>query len=172
MKNIFKYLAIAAMSVALTGLVACDPEPEPEPEPDTYSVSSSYNVIYEGATLTPGQVIVHEVSMSEGVNDDAEVDLRVENKTNGTLSTVHCVELTEGPESMKQVPVCYGACRVVDCPYTSNPYSLEPGVDPTPLQIHLYPSFHGDTHTGTYKVTIAEAGTLANPMVFFVKFTW
>ncbi len=28
MKNIFKYLAVAAIGIALTGLVACEPETE------------------------------------------------------------------------------------------------------------------------------------------------
>ncbi len=33
MKNIFKYLAVAAIGIALTGLVACEPETEPSAAP-------------------------------------------------------------------------------------------------------------------------------------------
>jgi hypothetical protein len=171
MKKISRLMMAATLMLGMVSMVSCGKDDEKSKE-DTYTESASYEVMYGGNKLAAGQVVEHNVSLVERENDDAEVDFIVVNKTDGSLSTVHRVELSEGPSSMNKVPVCYGQCNEVDCPYTSDPYVIEHGPDPLPLQIHLYPSQHSSANTGTYKVTIAESDGMKNPQVFFVKFNW
>ena len=175
MKNIFKYMAVMAISIVGLSLTACEPEPEPEPtpEPVTYEESTAYAIYYEGQALTAGQTITITPTEAQIGLDDVEADLNMYNKTDNTLNTCFKVELVEGPESMgKDVPVCYGVCQMQQLPYTHAPISLAPGLDSRPVQLHVYMSMHEGINTGTYRITVGEGTELANPQVCNVKFVW
>lgn len=58
MKNIFKHVAMVAMSIVALSLTACDPTPEtPDPEPDPTIASSLYAFQYNNQTMAAGDTI-------------------------------------------------------------------------------------------------------------------
>lgn len=174
MKNIFKYMAIVAISIIGLSLTACEPEPDPTPAPDVnYQESTAYAIYYDGQALTAGQTITVSPTAEQIANDDLEADLYMFNKTENTLNTCFKVELVEGPESMsKDVPVCYGVCQARNLPYTHEPITMGPGMNNSPIQLHVYMTMHEGTTTGSYRITVGEGTELANPQVCIVKFTW
>ena len=169
MKNIFKYLAVMAMSVALTGLVACDPEPDPEPTPDTYTESTTYAIIYEDNAVAAGTTLVYNPSDDEIRNGLAVIHLLLENKTSETVSTVMIVEKTEGPAAMDDLMICFNEdCNNPTAPWTSSPFTLEPGVNyQMPISFDYNPS--KVTSKTTYRVSICKSGSLEDPQVIFIN---
>jgi hypothetical protein len=45
-------------------------------------------------------------------------------------------------------------------------------MDPKPIQVHVYMGLHEGAHTGTYRITVGEGTSLANPQVCNIKFNW
>lgn len=171
MKKITKFF-MAALMVATVGFIACSKDDDKKTDnSETYTESASYAIYYQGAALTAGQTINCTPTAAQIELQDAEVDIYMFNKTESTLNTCFKVELTEGPDTMKQMPVCYGVCETHQSPYTHEAIALAPGMDSKPIQVHVYMDMH-NTNTGTYKITVGEGENLANPQVCFVKFTW
>ena len=177
MKNIFKYLAVAAMSVALTGLVACDPEPKPEPEPapDTtpsnYEESGSYAIQYHGDVLTAGQTINYYPTEEEFTNDLANFKFYINNKTDGNLSTCLKIEKMAGDDVMDNIMICFGeTCKSGVCPWISDPFNLVPGVNENlPIKFSYSPSLV--TSTTKYRFTIGKGTDLEDPQVMILNAT-
>lgn len=160
---------------ATVSLIGCskDEENENNNNQTTYEESNSFEIIYMNRELEAGETLNCNLTAEELEFDDAEVSLYVKNISSATAHRVYKVEFVEGPDSMKKVPVCYGQCTERDLPYTSDAVNLAAGqTDATPIQIHLYPSNHGDAHTGTYKITVGEGQSLSDPQVCFLKFSW
>lgn len=162
-----KLFLAAFVMMATLSLTGCGKDDE-----DTnYEASKSYAIRYQGRVLEPGEKVVYNVTFTDRTNDEAVVDFFFENITQQSLQTRFKVEFVEGPESMKELPVCYGdQCRDVKCPYTSEIFTLEPGVDPIALQIHCTLSNHAEGSKGTYKITVGNTGSMNDPQVFFLQF--
>jgi len=163
-----KLLMAAFVMMATVSFVSCNKDKDEESE--NYQASTSYAVHYQNSVLEPGQTVVHRVTDIERGAGEALEAFFLENKSDVALQTRYKVELVEGPATMKDVPVCYGECRVVTCPYQSEIFSLAPGVDNNEFSIHCYPDFHEAGVLGTYKITVGKTGSMDDPQVFFVKF--
>ncbi len=169
MKNIFKYLATMAMCVALTGLVACDPEPDPEPTPDTYTESATYGIIYDDAHVAAGEILTIHPTLGEIDNDFVSIELLPENKTDNSLETKMKVELLEGPDVMKDIMICYGeTCKNPTCPWTSDAFTLEPGVNYNMLVKFDYAPSKVTSKT-TYRLTLGKGASLDDPQVILIN---
>lgn len=173
MKKTFKMMMAAVMTMAMVGFVACskdDDKKTDEPQQQTYEASGSYAIHYMGRTLEPGQTVYHNVTEAEKEADEAVDDFHIENLRDLTLGTRFKVEFVSGPTSMNEVPVCYGQCKSVICPYTSNEFDLASGLDPIALQVHCYPRDHEAGSKGTYRITVGIGESLEDPQVFFLQF--
>lgn len=162
-----KLFFAAFVMVATVSFVSCSKDDD---EKNDYPASTSYAIHYQDGVLTPGQTVVHTVTAEERANGEALEAFFFENKTANALQTRYKVELVEGPESMSDVPVCYGECRVVKCPFNSDVFSLAPGVDSKEFSIHCYPDMHQAGSKGTYKITVGKTGSMEDPQVFFLQF--
>ena len=168
MKNIFKYLATMAMCVALTGLVACDPD-DPEPTPDTYTESATYGIIYNESHVAAGEILTIHPTLSELSNDFATIELLPENKTANNLETRMKVELLEGPDVMKDIMICYGeTCKNPTCPWTSDPFTLVPGVN-NDMLIKFDYSPSKVTEKTTYRLTLGKGTSLDDPQTILIN---
>ena len=167
MKKTVKLLLAAFVMMATVSLTSCGKDDEKE---TTNPATTTYAIHFEGQVLTPGQTVKHTVTAAEKEADEAMVDFFIENITQEALQTRFKVEFVEGPDSMRELPVCYGECKPVTCPYQSEIFSLAPGVDTRALQIHCYPSFHEAGSKGTYKITVGKTGSMDDPQVFFLQF--
>lgn len=165
MKNIFfKYLAAVAISIATLGLTSCDKEPEPEPNTE----STSFAILYNGNAVAAGSTLDFHPSADEIANDWAQVDLRLENKTSENIQAVLKVEMVEGPDAMNRIAICYGeTCKNPLCPWTSDSFTLTPGVNQN-LPIHYDYSPSMVTEKTTYRFTVAKASNLDDPQVIFI----
>ena len=169
MKKITHFMMAAAVMLASFSFVACGKDDEKE---NKYEESNSYAIYHEGHALAAGETITITPSEEQRQLMDVEADIYMYNKTENTLNTCFKVELAEGPESMKnEAPVCYGVCQTQQLPYIHEPISLAPGLDSKPIQVHVYMDMH-ETHTGTYRITVGEGTSLANPQVCYIKFNW
>ena len=170
MKNIFKYLAVVAMSVALMGMVACKEKPEnPEPTPDPSTESSSYAFQYDGAILAAGDTVDYYPSMQQTNLDFANVDFFPVNKTNANLGSVIKVERAEGPVSFDDLEICYdGNCRTGTCPYTTGVLDLVPGVN-TDMKITIDYTPSAVTARTIYRITLGKGTSLEDPQVFVLN---
>ena len=173
MKTIFKYLAIAVMSVALTGFVACEPEPGPTPdttpteEPVTNSSTFAFN--FQNRTLEAGQTVYFYPTAEEVTSDWATVNLLFENKTDANVNAYLKIEKFEGPDAMNSITICFGAtCKSGVCPWSYGPISLTPGVNNQLLVAFDYvPSLV--TAKTVYKFTIGNGETLDDPQVMYLN---
>lgn len=171
MKNIFKYLAVMAMSVAMMGLTACsDPDPDPEPQPDPNTESTSFAFNYQGRTLEAGQTVYYYPTMSEVSNDWATVHLMMENRTDGNLDTYIKVELASGPETFNDLSICFGeTCKTGTCPWNYGPIVLTPGVNTNmEVLVDYMPSKAADA-PGVYRITIGKGESMADPQTMFLS---
>lgn len=166
MKNIFKYLSTMALCVAMTGLVACEPEPDPTP---TYSESNTYAIIYNGNPIAAGEILSYHPTITETANDLAVIHLLLENKTGATQTTKMKVEKIEGPASMDDLMICFGEeCNNPTAPWTSPVFSLEPGVnEQLPITFDYTPS--KVTEKTTYRMTIGKGASLEDPQVILIN---
>ena len=166
-----KLFLAAFVMMATVAFTACS-EKDNDPK-ESYEASTTFDILHNGQAVAAGATVEHTLTAEEIRNDDAEVSLYVKNKSNATVQRVFKVELSDGPSSMANAPICYGQCTEHQLPYTSEAVAIAAGTtDSKPIQIHLYPSQHGDAHSGTYKVTVGKGANLEDPQVCFVKFTW
>ena len=171
MKNIFKTLAIAAMSIAMVSLVACDPKPDPDPTPasDPTVASSLYAFQYDNQTVAPGDTIQFHPNRNQINNDMAQVDFYMVNKTEQELLTVMKVELVSGPAELNLLEICYSDnCRTYPCPWTSDTFTLVPGVNTDmKMTIDYAPSvINGES---IYRITIGKGAAMEEPQVMFLS---
>ena len=162
MKNMFKYLAVMAISVSLVGLVACEPEPT-TPE-DAYSFQ------YMGSTLEPNQTVTYSPSMTDIAQDWATTtDFFVVNNTDADLQSVLKVEKVSGSAEADVVMFCFGEeCMTATCPWTSDPLTIVPGVNENlPLHVQYAPSsINVET---VYRITIGKGTAMESPRSVLLK---
>lgn len=178
MKNIFKYLAVMAMGVALTGQVSCGDDPEPEPDNnnngspvvvDPTVQSGSYKFHYLDRDLQPGQTVYYYPTQEEADNEWADVDFYIENLTGSNLETVMKVERIGGPEAFDALTICFDEiCKNGTCPWTSDAFTVEPGVNDN-LTIKVEYNPRSATEPGVYQITIGKGASLADPQVMFLS---
>ena len=174
MKNIIKYLAVAAISVALTGMVGCDkPETEePENNQQAENVESAlYAFQYNGEIVAAGATVYYTATSQQVSNDQAMVDFYMVNKTDGNLETVMKVERVSGPEELDNLEICYdGLCRNFTCPWTSAPMTLVPGVnEDLKMTIDYAPSVIDSK--SVYRITIGKGSAMEQPQVMYLDIT-
>ena len=164
MKTMIKLLTAAAMLIAVTGFVACNDEKENT----TYTDSKSYAIIYEGENVAAGQTVTFHPTARQIEQDFASIDLLMENKTESNLQTCLKIEKTEGPAEMDNMMVCYGeTCKSPTAPWTSDPFTLVPGINEDMLiRFDYTPS--SVTSKTTYRFTVAKSGSMADPQVIYL----
>ena len=169
MKNIFKTMSMIAISTAMFALSACGGD---EPTPDnneTYNESGSYAILYNGSAVAAGETLTFHPSASEIDFDWATIHLLPENKTGNALSTVMKVELAEGPDAMKDLSICYGeTCKTGVAPWTSDPFTLEPGVNQNMEILFDYTPSKVTAKT-TFKLTMGKGTAMEDPQVIFIN---
>ena len=160
MKNIFKSLAMIALGTAMLTFASCS---KTEDDAETYAI------IYAGETLADGATITLQPSQNEIDMDFASIELLIDNKTTEKQETVMKVDMTEGPEAMKDLMVCYGeTCKNPTCPWTSDPFVLVPGVnEEMAIKFDYIPS--KVSSTTVYCMTVAKAGSMKSPRVLNIK---
>ena len=170
MKNIFKYLATAAMCISLTGLVGCEPEQvEPSNTPDPTVESALFAFQYDGQVMKAGDTIQYHPSMNQTAIDQASVDFFLINKTEEELSSVMKVELMAGATALNSLQICYADnCRVYTCPWTSDPITLVPGVN-TDMKITIDYRPTDITTQSIYRVTIGKGTAMEEPQVMYLN---
>ena len=163
MKNIFKYVAVAAICTAMIGLVSC------KKEDNTTSASKSYAFVYQGQTIEPNQTIDFHPTGDEVRNDFATVEFLIENKTSEELSSVMKVEKVEGPDALNDLMICYGAtCKNGSCPWVSDPFTLVPGINQNMMiKLDYFPS--NVTSKTVYRVTIGKGTSMSDPQVMLIN---
>ncbi len=170
MKNIFKHVAMVAMSIVALSLTACDPTPEtPDPEPDPTIASSLYAFQYNNQTMAAGDTIHFHPDRNQISNDMAQVNFYMVNKTEQELPTVMKVDLVSGPNELKTLEICYsGSCRTYSCPWTSENFTLVPGVNTDLLMtIDYAPSvINGES---IYRITIGKGTAMEESQVMFLS---
>lgn len=175
MKNIFKYLAVAALGIALTGFVACEPDPEPEPtptptpepepEPEQYTESSTLTIKYEGNAVAAGDTAVYN-------NNNSVIPMmvfEVVNKTHTGFDAYFKVEMLEGPESMGSMGFCTDVCNNFICPFVAprpnRPFTIPAnGSNTFDLQF-----MGGEGSRALYKMTAGKGEDLQDPQIIFLR---
>lgn len=172
MKSIFKYLAIAAMGIALTGLVACEPDPEPEPEPTpdpgNYTESSTFSLKYKNNAVAAGDTIVYVHTTGLPM-----VDFYIVNKTQENHNAFVKVEKLEGPSSMNSMGFCTDVCDNFTCPFVA-PKPSRPFTIPAGNSGYFDLQILNNVESGTvalYRLTIGSGQELEDPQVVFLKIT-
>ena len=161
MKNIFKYLAIAAMGIALMGMVAC----KEKPEADLYAFH------YNGESVEDGATVYFIPSFQQTANNWASVEFFMENKTEGNLETVMKVERVSGPAALDNLSICYGeTCKTGICPWTSDPFTLVPGIN-TNMKVVLDYTPSIITEPSVYRITIGKGTAMESPRVMLIDIT-
>ena len=161
MKSIFKYLAIAAMSIVLTGLVACGEKNEKD----------YYAFQYDGQTVAAGATVEYVPTSTEIRNDWASIEFFLENKTDGDLPTVMTVKRVDGPAAFDALSICYGeTCKTGTCPWTSDAFTLVPGVNQN-LKVTIDYGPSSATEPGVYEITIGKGSSLEGAQVMYLKMT-
>ena len=170
MKNIFKTLAMAAMSIVMVGLVACDPEPDPTPvTPPATTQSALYAFQFDGQTVAAGDTILYNPTKTQIDADLAQVHFYMVNKTDEELSTVMKVELVSGPAELNMLEICYDDnCRNYSCPWTSEPFTLVPGVN-TDMRMTIDYAPSVINGTSIYRITIGKGSAMEEPQVMFLN---
>lgn len=166
MKNIFKYMAVAAMSIALVGLTACTDKPEENSE---NVESTSYAFHFNGETVSAGATVSYSPTLQQMTLDWGSLDFLMENKTDANLETCMKVERTEGPAAFDNLSICYGeTCKTGTCPWTSDVFTLVPGVNENmKVIIDFIPS--AATEDAVYRITIGKGTSLQDPQVMYVR---
>lgn len=156
------------LGVAMLGLTACKNE---KPEPTNPVESTTYAVIYNGASIAAGQTIEHHPSLQETENDFASFDLFFENKTDAEQPTVIKLEKTEGPDALNTLMVCFGAtCSEHTCPWTSDVVTLTPGINQQEdkmFKIEYTPSMV--TAKAVFRLTVGKGTSMSDPQVIYFQ---
>lgn len=162
MKNIFKYVAVAAISIAMMGLVSCKKD-------DSTTESATYAYVYQDQTVKANETIVFHPSQQEIRDDFATVEFLIENKTSEELSSVMKVEKVEGPEALNDLMICYGStCKNGPCPWVSDPFMLVPGINQNMvIKLDYFPS--QVTSKTVYRITIGKGTSISDPQVMLLN---
>lgn len=162
MKNILKTLALIVMSTAMIGFASCEKNTDDTP---------AYAIHYNGAAMAADATIDIQPNLIETQNDFASIDLLLENKTSDNLSTCIKVEMLEGPDAMKDLMICYGTtCKNPTCPWTSDAFTLTPGVNENMAIKFDYAPSKVTTKT-VYRMTVGKAGSLDNSQTLLISIT-
>ena len=164
MKNIFKYVAALAMCVTLAGLVACGEE--------TGTSRDVFAFQYDGQSVADGATVYFTPTRQEVNSDWAKVSFYLENKTDANVQTVMKVERLSGPAELDNLSICFGeTCKTGTCPWTSDAFSLVPGVNSDmPILIEYTPSVINNA-TSVYRITVGEGSAMDNPRVLLIDIT-
>jgi len=166
MKKITKLLTAAVMLFAVAGFAACG---EDEPEETTYTESNSYAIIYEGEAVPAGQTITYHPTTRQIDMDLVTLDLLMENKTDSDLETCIKIEKLEGPDAMDDLMICYGeTCKSPTAPWTSDPFTLTPGINQNMLVKFDYTPSAVTSNT-VYRFTVAKSGSMGDPQVILLN---
>ena len=169
MKKFTHFMMAAALTLASFGMVACGDDDEKNNDNTTYEESSSFAFYHNGQKLEAGATIEAVPTTEEIRNDFANLQLVVENKTGETKQVCISMSKVEGPSSMNDVEVCFAeACRTFTCPFTSDPFTMEPGQASSNTITYDYTPSHITANT-TYRLTVGEGSDLKNPQVVFIK---
>ena len=164
----FKYLAAMAMSVALIGLSACK-DPDPEPTPDNNS-EPAYAFHYQGRTLEPNQTVYFYPTAEEVTNDWATIHILLENTTDANLQTMLKVERVGGSEAFDNLSICFGeTCKIGTCPWTSDTFTLTPGVNQNMEVMIDYKPSNASTDNGVYRITVGKGASFQNSQVMLLN---
>lgn len=162
MKNsIFKGLALTAMTIVMMGLVSCGDKDEP----------AIYGFQYDGKAVAADATVYFTPTTTQVRDDWAVAEFMMENLTDANLETVMKVEVVSGPTELNALTICFGeTCRIGTCPWTSDPFTLVPGVN-TEVPVHLEYAPSVINGTSVYRITIGKGAALENPQVMYIDIT-
>ncbi|MBR1766187.1 MAG: hypothetical protein IJ745_03990 [Bacteroidales bacterium] len=169
MKRIFRFFALAAVGTALMGMVSCGKDEEKTSEEDiVITESATYAVYFNNNVIAAGDTVVCQPTLSDMRNGLARFDFLFFNKTETPVSSMVKLEMADGPSSMNHVLVCGGAnnqCMEQDCPWTSEAYPIEPGLDTQhPLSVEFTP---GTGEQAVYRLRVMEQGKTDNAQIIY-----
>jgi hypothetical protein len=168
MKKTFRIMLAAAVSVAMLGFTACK-EKEENQTHDEKTESATYAIHYDGSAVAAGSTIIYQPTLTESNADFASVDLLLENKTNANQQTCLKIERTEGPDQMNHIMICYGeTCKDGDCPWSSDAFTLVPGINNDMLVKFEYSPSQVTSKT-TYRLTVGKGATFTDPQVVYIN---
>lgn len=170
MKKITHFMMAAALTLATAGFVACgDKDNENSEGNTTYEESATFAIYYQGQKIAAGDTIQMVPTDAQVRNDFAQADIDVENKTANALQA--CISMTkvEGPSAQNEVEICFsGACRTFTCPFTSDPFTMEPGQASANRITYDYTPSAITEHT-LYRLSVGEGSDMANAQVIFIE---
>lgn len=175
----FKYLAFMAMSVALTGMVACtkDDEGKTEETPTTPANNDErptgdialHSNSANGPYIHDGDTVVYTTT-------DADMNGRrrhyarifIDNQTNSNYGFNRVLEVLQGPSDLTISECLDVACYPGLIPSDRLPYTIGPGENGVEYSIesHLKPEYSGRQFF--YKVTVGKGQGLENPITFYM----
>lgn len=162
MKNVFKYLALVAMGFALTGLVACNDKEKAE---DLYAFQ------YDGKTVDADATVYFTPTTAQVRDNWAVVDFLMENTSDANLETCMKVERVSGPAALDALTICFGeTCKIGTCPWTSEAFTLVPGVN-TDIPVHLEYEPGIIDGPSVYRITIGKGSALESPRAMYLDIT-
>ena len=145
-----------------------DPEEPTKPEQPEVSQSSTYSFQYMNRTLEAGQTVYFHPDAEQLADDFAEVDFYMMNLTDQNQQTVMKVEHISGPASFGRIMLCLGECNQYICPWTSDVFTLTPGVNSN-MKVAIEYSPSQATTDAVYRVTIGKGTAMEDPQVMLLN---
>ena len=167
MRNIFKYLGLATMAMALLSLTACKDDDQKQDNPS--SGSKVYKLHYtttDSPALADGDTVDYSPERWEYEEQPAmtHATFYIENCTDGPIMTTQTYDFVEG--QMGQIlEICAGG----GCPWNGQPYEVAKGIDannPIVVEMGLDQSYTG---TSIAKLTVGRAETMADAVTVYVR---
>lgn len=171
MKNIFKYLGLAVMSMAMLSLTACNNDDKKEDNQTPSTGSTVYKLHYgtpDGAVVANGDTVDYTPDRWEYEATPAEshATLFIENCTSAPVMTTQTYEFVEG-QTGQLLEICAGG----SCPWNGQPYEVQPGLDtdqqyPIVVSVGLDPTYTG---VSIVKLKVGRADNLADAVTVYVR---
>lgn len=172
MKNMFKYLAVMAMGVALMGFVACSKEDggKTEETPTTPANNRPAGDIALHLGSTTGSYILNGDTVRYTTTDvdmngirRADVHIYIDNQTSAPMEVNHTYEVLEGPAGLSTEVCAHGTC-----PWDGEVYTIASGsyANPYTIETHLEPEYSGE-HI-LYKIMVGKGRRIDDPVTFYL----
>ena len=178
MKNIFKYLAIMAMSVSLMGLVACTKEDGGKTE-ETPSTPANNNDRPAGdialhAHAENGQYI-HDGDTLVYTTTDADMNgshfheakFFIDNQTNEDYAFNRKLQVLQGPLDLT-MSECLGVCYTGLIPANRLPYTIRANENGVEYSIHTNLKQEYSGQQISYKLTIGKGQLVEDPITVYL----
>lgn len=168
MKNIFKYLGLAVMSMAMLSLTACNNDDNKKDDNRTPATGNAVYKLHLGSVDSPaladGDTVDYEPARWERDLTMTQAIFYIENCTSAPVMTTQTYEFVEG-QTGQLLEICAGG----NCPWNGQPYEVAVGVDdqkPVTVEVGL-----SDEYTGVsiVKLKVGRAETMADAVTVYLR---